>query len=90
MGYQTAPHGSLGFTCGLYQFPSLTEGTALLFESEWVLYPAFGSPPAPTAHPTPLPPAHPPPTCPPPIESIRDITEAEKKPSKNQWHPSCL
>ena len=29
------------------------EGTALLFESEWVLYPAFGSQPAPTAHPTP-------------------------------------
>ena len=38
---------------------SLTEGTPLLFESEWVLYPAFGSPPAPTTHPTPLPPAHP-------------------------------
>ena len=37
----------------------LIEGTALLFESELVLYPAFGSPPAPTAHPTPLPPAHP-------------------------------
>ena len=37
MGYQTAPHGSLGLPCGLYQFTSLTEGTALLFESEWVL-----------------------------------------------------
>ena len=37
------------------QFMSLTEGTALLFKSEWVLYPAFGSPPAPT----PLQPAHP-------------------------------
>ena len=49
---------------------SLTEGTALLFESEWVFYPAFGSPP--TAHPTP------PPTRPPPIESIHDITGAEK------------
>ena len=36
---------------GLHQFMSLTEGTALLFESEWVLYPAFSSPPAPTAHP---------------------------------------
>ena len=44
MGYQTAPHGSLGLPCGLYQFMSLTEGTALLFESELVLYPAFGSP----------------------------------------------
>ena len=37
----------------------LTEGTPLFFESEWVLYPTFGSPPAPTTHPTPLPPAHP-------------------------------
>ena len=32
-GYQTAPHGSLGLPCGLYQFMSLTEDTALLFES---------------------------------------------------------
>ena len=53
----------------VYQFTSLTEGTPLLFESEWVLCPVFGSPPAPTAHP---------PTRPPPIESIRDITGAEK------------
>ena len=73
MEYQTAPHGSLGFPCGLYQFMSLTEGTALLFESELVFYPAFGSPPAPTAPPTP-PPYHPPT----PIDSIRDITGAEK------------
>ena len=58
---------------------SLTEGTALLFEFEWVLYPAFGSPPAPTVHPTPLPPAHP---TPPPIDSIRDITGTEKIVSK--------
>ena len=65
MGYQTAPHGSLGLPCGLYQFMSLTEGTALLFESELVLYPAFGTPPA-----------HP------PIDSIRDITGAEKIISK--------
>ena len=42
--------------------------------------PAFGSPSAPTTHPT----------RPPPIESIRDITGAEKKPSKNQQHPSSL
>ena len=48
-----------GLPSGFYQFTSLTEGTALLFESERVLYPAFGSPPAPTTHPTPLPPAHP-------------------------------
>ena len=72
MGYQTAPHGSLGLPCGLYQFWSLTVGTALLFESELVLYPAFGSPPAPTTHPT----------RPPPIDSIRDITGAEKSSQK--------
>ena len=69
MGYQTAPHSSLGLPRGLYQFMSLTEGMALLFESELVLYPAFGSPPALTAHPIPLPP---------PIDSICDITGAEK------------
>ena len=70
MGYQTAPHGGLGLPGGLYQFMALTEGTALTFESEWVLCPAFGSPPAPTPSP---------PTRPPPIESIRDITGTEKK-----------
>ena len=36
-GYQTAPHGGLGLPGGLYQFMALTEGTALPFESEWVL-----------------------------------------------------
>ena len=78
MGYQAAPpHGSLGLPGGLYQFMALTEGTALPFESEWVLYPAFGSPPPP-------PPTPPPPTCPPPIESIRDITGTEKNCLKNQ------
>ena len=50
MGYQTAPHGSLGLPGGFYQFMALTEGAALPFESEWVLYPAFGSPP----HPPPI------------------------------------
>ena len=35
-------------------------------------------------------PPHIPPTPPPPIESICDITGAEKKPSKNQQHPSSL
>ena len=53
------PHGSLGPPCGSDQFMSLTKGTALLFESKWVLYPTFGSPPAPTTYPTPLPPAFP-------------------------------
>ena len=32
-----APHDSLGLSCGLYQFMSLTEGPALLFESKRVL-----------------------------------------------------
>ena len=72
MGYQTAPHGSLGLPCGLYQFLPLTEGTALLFEYELVLYPAFVSTFAPTTHPT----------CPPPIDSISDITGTEKNSQK--------
>ena len=75
MGYQTAPHSSLGLPGGLYQFMALTEDAALPFGSEWVLYPTFGSPPAHTAHPTPLPS---------PIESIRDITGTEKNCLKNQ------
>ena len=66
----------------VYQFMSLTEGTALPFGSEWVLYPAFSSPSAPNAHPTLLPPA--PTPLPPPIESIHDITGAEKNCIKNQ------
>ena len=71
MGYQTAPHGGLGLPGGLYQFMALTEGTALPFESEWVLYPSSAP------HP-------PPPPTPPPIESIRDITGTEKNCLKNQ------
>ena len=59
----------------LDQFMSLTEGTALLFESEWVLYPTFGSPPAPTTHPT----------LQPSIGSTRDIT-GTKKTLKKQQH----
>ena len=38
MGYHAAPHASLGLFCGLYQFVPQTEGTALLFESEWLLW----------------------------------------------------
>ena len=45
--------GKISSIIGAGLFMSLTEGTALLFESELVLYPAFGSPPAPTAPPTP-------------------------------------
>ena len=56
--YQTAPHSSLDLLCGLYQFMSLTEGTALLFESELVLKPALSFPPAPV-FPQPLLLAHP-------------------------------
>ena len=82
MAYQTAPHGNLGLPCGLYQFMLLTEGTALLFESELVLYPAFGSPPPPPPN---LPPSHPP-----PIDSIRDITGTEKNCLKNQQHLNSL
>ena len=44
---------------GLCLLCALTEDTALFFESEWVLYPAFASPPAPTTHPTSLPPPTP-------------------------------
>ena len=47
-------YGSLRLPCGLYQTISIwyvhTEGTALLFESEWVLKP-YGSPPASKTHP---------------------------------------
>ena len=35
-------------------------------------------------HPPPTGPPHPPPTRPPPIESIRDITGAEKKPAASK------
>ena len=37
MGYQAAPHTSLGLLCGWYQFVSHTEDTVLLFESEYLL-----------------------------------------------------
>ena len=66
MGSEIVSHSSVGLLCGLHQFMSNTEGTALLFESEWMLKPSFGFPPSPT---NPLPP-----TNPPPIDSIRDIT----------------
>ena len=51
MGYQTAPNGSFGPPCELYHFMSRTEDTALLFESEWLLQPAFCFPPAPASPP---------------------------------------
>ena len=69
MGYQTAPNGSLDPPCLLYQSMSHTEGTALLFEFEWLLYSTFAFPPNPTP---------PPPTPPTPIDSVCDITGTEK------------
>ena len=54
-----AKDGKPGLPCELCRSGSLTDGKALLFEFECLLNPAYGSPPAPTAHPTPLPPAHP-------------------------------
>ena len=45
--------------CELCRSGSLTGGKALPFEFKCLLYPAYGSPPAPTTHPIPLPPAHP-------------------------------
>ena len=50
---------------------SHTEGTALQFESEWLLYPTSVPHLAPSS-------IQPPPTRPPHIDSIRDITGTEK------------
>ena len=75
MEHQAAPHASLSLLCGLHQFVSHTESTALLFESEWLLQPAFGFPPDPAS-------PYPPPAHPPPIDSIREITGTEKNPSE--------
>ena len=55
---------------------SHTEGTALLLESKWLLWPAFSFPPAPTR--------------PPSIDSIHDITGSEKIYPKNQHYTSSL
>ena len=48
----------------------------LLFASLWMVFPAFGFPPTPNAHP--------PPSHPPPINFIRDITAVDKNHLKNQ------
>ena len=55
MGCQTDSDGRPGLPCELCRSGSLTDGKALPFEFECLLYPAYGSPPAPTTHPTPLP-----------------------------------
>ena len=55
---QTAPQASLGLLCGLYWFVPHPEGTALLFEPEWLLLPPFSLRPA-LASPYSLLPAHP-------------------------------
>ena len=68
MGCQTDSDGRPGLPYELCRSGSLTDGKPLSFEFECLLYPAYGSPPAPTTHPIPLPP---------PIDSIRVITEGE-------------
>ena len=40
-----------GVPCELCRSGSLTDGKALPFEFECLLYPTYGSPPTPTAHP---------------------------------------
>ena len=82
MGYRIAPNGSLSPPFGLYQFMSHNEGTALLFESEWLLLPAFNFTPDPAL---PLPPL----TRPLSIDSIRDITGAAKN-IINQQHSTTF
>ena len=77
---QTAP---LGLLCGLYWFVPHPEGTALLFEPEWLLLPPFSLRPT-LAFPL-LPPARPP-----PIDSIRDTAGTVKNHLKNQQHSSTL
>ena len=57
MGCQTDSDGRLGLPGELCPAGSPTDGTALPFVSECLLWPAYGSPPAPTANPTP---SHPP------------------------------
>ena len=71
MGCQTDSDGRLGLPGGLCPAGSPTDGTALPFVSECLLWPACGSPPAPTAHP-------------PPIDSIRVITAVQKTASKTR------
>ena len=58
----------------LCQSGSPTDGTALPFLFESLLWPAYGSPPAPITHPTP--------SHPPPIDSICVTTDVEKITSK--------
>ena len=59
----------------------ILKGTALLLESKWLLWPAFGFPAVPAS-------PHPPPAHPAPIDSIHDITGSENIYSKKQQHSS--
>ena len=83
MEYQTTPNVILGPPCVSYQSMSHNEGIALLLESEWLPQPAFGFLLTSTS-------PHPPPVHQPPIESIHDITGAEKNYLKNQQHSNSL
>ena len=51
---------SCALPCELCRSGSLTDGKALPFEFECLLYPAYGSPPTPTPLPPIPPPSHPP------------------------------
>ena len=73
---QAAANDRLSLPCQLWLFLCPTEDTLLLSVSLWMVWPAFGSPPAPTAHS--LPTTHPPPT-----NSIHDITAVGNKLSQN-------
>ena len=73
MGYQAAPDGSFVLPCGLYQFMSNTEAQHCSLSPNG----CFTLPLAPH-----LP--YSPPIRPTPIDSIRDITGAEKSYLKNQ------
>ena len=67
MGCQTDSNSRPGLTCELCQPGSLTDGTALPFVLECLLYPAWPTAPHPS---------------PPPLDSISDITAVEKLPQK--------
>ena len=68
MDYQIASNASLGTPCVLYRFMSHIEGSAPFL---WLPLSAFGFSPTLTF-------PQPSSACPPPIDSIRDITGTEK------------
>ena len=74
MWCQTAPSDRLVLTYTLWLFLCFIEHTAAPSLCRWMVWPAFGFPATPNAHPTPLPP---------PIELIHDIGGGQKKVSQN-------